>query len=470
MLRAGMNRANGRRAAVMAACAVAALALFWSGSAHAQGVNRAPDYASVLQQIDQQEQRLNAQERLLAQQQRQIAEQRDLIQRQRRQIEAMAGAQHLADADLGEMTGAGVDTGDSLAYTPLDPDQPISTRRRPYVMLAQAEGGSAPQTTAAPQAAAPSGPVGEAPPEQHHASVEALPEGSTALLGRGRLTLEPSIEYANSSSNRLVFHGVEIVTGINIGLIEASDTARDTVASTFAARYAVTDRLEVEARIPYVYRHDRITTLAQNNATVTQTYDLDGAEFGDLEASVRYQLNRPKPGGVIYVAGARIKSTTGRGPFDVKRDASGVATELATGSGFWGVQGSMSVLYPSDPVVLYANVSYLYNFDQDVNRDIGQTHVGDVDPGDSIGFGFGMGFALNPRFSYSLGYSHSYITPTETEINGTHQQSTSLQVGALQFGMSFRARPNLTLATSVDVGVTQDAPDIRIALRTPFTF
>src|SRR5262249_37897027 len=153
-----------------------------------------------------------------------------------------------------------------------------------------------------------------------------------------------------------------------------------------------------EGRVPFLYRHDRVTTLAQNNNTVTQTYDIDGSALGDIEASVRYQLNRPTPGGMLYVAGLRIKSETGVGPYDVKRDTSGVAAQLATGSGFWGVQGSMSFLYPSDPVVLFANVSYLYNMDGKVDHTIGTVHVGDVDPGDAIGFGFGMGFALNPRF------------------------------------------------------------------------
>jgi hypothetical protein len=129
------------------------------------------------------------------------------------------------------------------------------------------------------------------------------------------------------------------------------------------------------------------------------------------------------------------------------------------------------MLYPTDPAVLFANASYTYNVKRDVNRLISQNvRIGEVDPGDSIGLGFGFGFALNPRFSYSLGYSHSYVRPTETQINTTRQRSTALQVGALQLGMSFRATERLTLSTSVDVGVTEDAPDVRVALRTPFRF
>jgi hypothetical protein len=93
-----------------------------------------------------------------------------------------------------------------------------------------------------------------------------------------------------------------------------------------------------------------------------------------------------------------------------------------------------------------------------------------VKPGDTIGLGFGFGFALNPRFSFSLGYSHSYVMETETELNNTTQKSPALQVGALQFGMSFRASERRTIAANVDVGVTEDAPDVRVAFRMPMSF
>lgn len=473
MLRADMTRTMGRRAAALAACALAACAIIWSGEAKAQSVEPGA-LSRVLEQIQLQEQRLDAQQALLSQQQRQLSEQRSLIERQRQEILALSGG--VSDAELGEIRGAGaIDHG--LAYVDLPRDMPIPRVRRAPLQRASddgspAMGGGAPSATAAAQTVAPAvtppaRPVGEAPPEQEQTTVEALPEGQNALLGRGRLVIEPSLEYSRSSSNRLVFRGVEIVTGIQIGLLEANDTARDTISGSLAVRYAVTDKLEIEGRVPYLYRSDRVTTVAQNNNTVTQTFELEGSDLGDVELSARYQITNGARGGPIFVAGARIKSDTGRGPFDVARDSQGVASELATGSGFWGLQGSLSVLYPSDPVVLFANVGYLYNMPRDINRQIGTVTIGEVDPGDSISLGFGFGFAVNQRFSYSLGYSHAYVMETETELNNTLQQSTALQVGSVQMGMSFRATERLTLSTSVDFGVTTDAPDVRVSFRAP---
>jgi hypothetical protein len=441
---------------------MAACAFFWSPEAHAQ--TSTSDLSRVLELIQQQESRLNEQERQLHEQQRQLSEQRSLIERQRREIEAMTS---ISDADLSEIRGAGAVRG-GLAYEDLGPDEPIRVNQRPARTFLQSDsGGSAPPE--ATPTAAPQGPVGEAPPESTQTStVDALPEGQNALLGAGRLVIEPSFEFSQSSGNRLVFRGVEIVTGIQIGLIEANDSARNTLSSSVALRYALTDRLEVEARIPYVYRDDRVTTLSQNSTTTTQTFNLNGSDIGDVELSARYQLTRGRNGGPIFVAGARVKSTTGAGPFDVERDAQGVASELATGSGFWSVQGSLSMLYPTDPAVLFANVSYMYNAPDTIDQTYGAVTVGEVDPGDSIGFGFGFGFAMNPRFSTSLGYSHSYVLPTETELNGTVQESTELQVGSMQLGLSFRASERLTLSAGVDFGVTEDAPDVRVSFRAPF--
>lgn len=452
----------------MAACAMAACTVFWNGDAHAQ--TAAPtDLSHVLALIEQQEQRLNEQEHLLHDQQRQLAEQRALIERQRT---LLASSDNIADADLSDIRGAGMPSS-AMNFRGLRDDEPISLNRsvrRVSHITSEDAGGSAPAAATASAPAAAGGPVGEAPPEQPHpaSTVEALPEGQNALLGQGRLVIEPSIEYSRTSNNRLVFRGVEIVTGVQIGLLEANDTARDTVTASVATRYALTDRLEVEARVPFIYRNDRVTTVAQNNTQTTQTFELNGSDLGDIEVSARYQLNNGRGGLPIFVAGARIKSDTGLGPFDLARDSHGVSTELATGSGFWGVQGSVSMLYPSDPVVLFANASYLYNIERDIDKTFGAVTVGNVDPGDSIGAGFGFGFALNPRFSYSLGYSHSYVMPTETELNNTTQESTALQVGTLQFGMSYRATERLTLSTSVDVGVTEDAPDVRVSFRSPF--
>lgn len=319
----------------------------------------------------------------------------------------------------------------------------------------------------------PDQPVGEAPPEpeaQVRARVEAIPQEQGVLTPPGRLVVDPSFEYTRSSSNRLVFRGIELVPGIQIGLIEATDADRDTLAATLALRYGLTSRLEIEARVPFLYRQDRIEVVQQRDEGIVRQIGLREEDIGDVEFAMRYQINRPRGQRPIWVANLRVKSDTGLSPFEVDFDEFGVATGLATGSGFWAVQPGVSFLLPSDPVVIFGSASYLYHIPRDIDRNIGGAFIGRVDPGDAVSAGLGFGFALNPRFSFSLGYRHSYIFKTVSEIGDTIQRSNSLQVGSLTFGMSYRLTETQTFNVGFEFGMTSDSPDVGITFRLPIAF
>src|SRR5262249_3018626 len=155
------------------------------------------------------EQRLDAQQRLLNEQQRQLADQRALIEQQRHEIEALnGGGSVVGDEALGEVRGTGVPS-NALADTPLSADEPIGLNSRRAAIYtadgAGSGGGSVAarvQVAQAGDASTPTGPVGQAPAEEprNTNTAEALPEGQNALLGRGRLVIEPSLEYSRSSS------------------------------------------------------------------------------------------------------------------------------------------------------------------------------------------------------------------------------------------------------------------------------
>lgn len=316
-------------------------------------------------------------------------------------------------------------------------------------------------------------PTGAPPPpspEVRREQLAAIPEGIAVLSQPGKFTLDLSAEYTRSSANRLVFRGIEIVPGVQIGVIEANEADRDTGVVTMAAKYGFAPRLEGEIRVPYVWRNDTITTVQQRDEAVTRTIDLSGDGIGDVEAAVRYQINGGERGRPIFIAGLRVKSDTGEGPFDIDRDEFGIATRLATGSGFWGVEPSLSFLYPSDPAVIFGSLSYFAHLPRDIDKTEGDIHIGKVDPGDAIGLSIGFGFSLNPRFSFSLGYKHNYIRPTSSELNGITEKSDSLQVGALQFGMSYLLNDRYSLNGNFEFGVTEDAPDMRFVLRLPIIF
>jgi len=458
-------------------CASASI-LAWAAPALAQQSTAAPTVEAnsealhrLEQSVQEQAARIEAQQKELERQTQALAEQRAELTRQIADIQSLRGNKsdaQLAAADL-SLKSDTVRLSNTnllqLAEPPIERDSFATLR------AGQSPAGT-PTVAAAPAAAAqPQQTVGAPPPESREPAPQmaALPESIGVLTPPGKIVFDPSIEYSNTSGNRLVFRGVEIVTGVQIGVIEASDTDRDSITATLAARMGITNRLEIEARVPYLYRHDELTTLAQRDDTITRTTSLEGASIGDIELAARYQMTDGRNGWPIMVGNLRYKSNTGKGPFDVPRDEFGIATKLPTGSGFWGLEPSVTFLVPSDPAVLFATIGYLYHAPDAVNKVINGVMIDEVDPGDSINASLGFGFAVNQNFSFSLGYRHGYIKPTKTQFNGVWQESDDLQAGSIQMGLSYRFNERNTINTSFEFGVTEDAPDARIVLRVPFS-
>lgn len=405
------------------------------------------DMTAVASALENMQSQLIDQKRLLTEQSRLIAAQDEKIRQLELHNQLVIAGQPQTAYSLSQLRGAGIQA----------------------QQVVQPAGGGDPS---ADSFGLPDAPVGEAPPESQNIEqkVEAVPEGQGVLTPKGQFVLDPSIEYTLSSTNRLVFRGIELIPGIQIGAIEASDADRETVIGTFAMRYGLTNRLEIEGRMPALYRRDRIQVVQQRQDQIVREVSLKETDIGDAEFSLRYQLNKPKGQNPIWVAGLRVKTDTGRSPYEIPFDEFGVATGLATGSGFWGIQPSMSFLLPSDPVVLYGGVGYLWNIERNIDRLVGDVLVGKVDPGDAINASVGFGFALNPRFSFSMGYRHNYIFATSTELGDTVQKNTDIQVGSLNFGMSYGLSERQSLNLGFQFGVTADAPDLSMTLRMPFRF
>ena len=315
------------------------------------------------------------------------------------------------------------------------------------------------------------GPVGEAPAERDKAPViAAISERTGILTGTGTVIFEPFIQYSHSDVRRFSVLGVEFLDAVLIGRIEATAADRDTFIAGGALRLGITDRLEAEVKVPYVRRDDDITSSIQTTVPATEdSRGISGSDLGDVEFAGHYQLNRGRGGWPFFVGNLRVKTPTGVGPFDVARDSSGIETEASTGSGFWGVEPSLTVIYPTDPAVFFGNLGYLINLDRDVNETVGGALIGNVDPGDALNASFGMGFSLNENASFSLGYKHSFIGNTVSIIDGGRAESNELQIGSFLFGMAHKISDNVKFNINLSAGLTEDSPDVGLGIRLPIT-
>jgi len=385
-----------------------------------------------------------------------LAEQRALLEDLRRQVaeERLASARGTGGAAAGSVAGEG------SAQSQPQPNVPPP-------------GGSVQPALA----------VGQ-PPKRDTKPPEVAPifESPGVLTARGKLVLEPAFQFGYSSSNRVALVGYTIIPALLIGLIDVREVKRNTSTATLSGRYGLSNRTELELRLPYIYRSDStVSREVFTGSAVEKVFDISGRALGDVELSLRHQLNEGGADKPYYVAGLRFKTRTGRDPFEVVTDCvrrcigenatgTGLPLELPTGSGFYALQPSLTWLFPTDPAVLFGSVSYLYNFQRkDLSRQVlnGEREpLGTVKPGAVIGVNFGVGLALNEKASLSFGYDHSSIA--RTRQNGVPAPgSVRTQLGTLLVGFSYRLNPKRTVNVSVGAGLTRDTPDVSIMLRVP---
>ena len=339
----------------------------------------------------------------------------------------------------------------------------------------------------------PAGGVGRAPAgDGRPPEVAPLFEQPGVLTPKGKFVLEPSVQYGYSSSDRIALVGYTIIPALLIGLIDVREVKVSTTTAALTGRYGLGRRLEVEAKLPYVYTsNSSVDREIATGTAVDNVFNTSGKAIGDVELAARYQLNEGGVDKPYYVAGLRFKSRTGRDPFSIVTDCNvrcidntaanngltGLPTSLPTGSGFYSLQPSLTWLFPSDPAVFFGSVSYLYNFKRhDVNRLVrngDMEPLGTIAPGGVFGFNFGMGLALNDKAALSLGYDHNSVGRTLQDVGAGEKPvpgSVRIQLGTLLVGLSYRYSPKTTLNVTIGAGLTRDTPDVTLSVRLPTTF
>jgi hypothetical protein len=410
------------------------------------------DDTDLQSQVIELQKQVSAQQKLIMQQQKQL----ETISRQL-QVRSQNGPALMGPAALSKTTGAGKPS----LTTPLpgQQDQAMNSGNAGWpVNTAQAQ----------PQA-----PVGQPPaPEQKERPeipAAALSNQGGVLTPKGVLTIEPGFEYDNAQVNKFFFAGTEIVNAVFIGALEANNARQNTITATLNGRYGILNDLEANLKVPYVYRFDRTSNGAASNNISTSVY---GHDVGDIDGGLHYQINHPAEGDPYYIGNLRVKSNSGTDPFQVPYDpVTGSQKKLPTGTGAWTVGPSLTVLYPSDPVVFYGNLGYDHNFAYNPNTTIPLSgKFTSVQPGDTFRGSFGLGFGINDKVTMSLGYEHDWVQSTTSVINGKKALSEELQMGQFNIGASYVLSPRTTINANVVIGTTRDSPDARVIVTVPMSF
>lgn len=290
-----------------------------------------------------------------------------------------------------------------------------------------------------------------------------------ALISRGGLLLPPGtvefdngISYFNSSADQLSVNGFTVAPILVIGDIVSQRAQRDIVLSSVATRLGLPDDFQLDVRVPYGYQSER--TVTADNKKTSQRY----LGLGDVEVGLTKQLRKGRGLGPDVLAGFRWKSTTGSDPYQP------TSTEVALGTGFQSLQGSVTLVKPSDPLVYFANFSYTANLSStkqiqtsDPTSSNGLTK-GYVEPGDTIGFQVGTALSVNPEASLTFALDQRFTR--STSLNGQSLPGTYLSAAVFQVGTTYVYAPGRSINLGLGIGLSRGAPDFQFSANFPLRF
>lgn len=314
------------------------------------------------------------------------------------------------------------------------------------------------------------------------AGMEALVQEEHGFF-KGKLSGEVGLTYSRSDRAHMTLNGFLALDAIFLGQINIDQVKSDIVTADFAVRAGLGDRLQLDLNAPMVYRK---TTYQSGGAEgggpkVSETTVSEDWQLGDASFGLSWQVLKESQMTPDTVWSLRVKAPTGSSPYGIKlvqpdpNNSNLIVPEsLPSGSGVWSLSSGFSVLRTVDPAVLFANLSYVHNFEEkvdDISTTLGETVPGRVRLGNSVQFGVGTAFALSERTSLHFSYSQRLTRRSKmraedgpwNSITGSSANAISLNMGLTQ-----RLTQGLSMVANLGIGLTPDAPDVQFGLKFPF--
>jgi hypothetical protein len=295
-----------------------------------------------------------------------------------------------------------------------------------------------------------------------------------------KFTLDTGFTWSYYDRRQLTLSGFLALDAIFLGTINLDQSKATLETFDVTARYGLSDRLSIEASLPYVFRDTRFVSGGAGGASSSLSeVTVRSQGMGDATLAAYYQVVKENARWPDVVASLRVKAPTGRDPFGLKLiQAEGdnsnlnVPAELPTGSGVWSVTGNVSVLRTYDPVILFGNLGYTWNRPQDFD-DISPVLMAVAPARVSLGQVFqlsgGVAIALNDRAAVSLSVATAMQSATHTRAPGQDDESrvpgSSSNSTALNVGASYVLPSGWTFNGQLAAGLTPDAPNFVFALR-----
>lgn len=295
-----------------------------------------------------------------------------------------------------------------------------------------------------------------------------------------KLSLDFGVSYAYYDRKQLLLSGLLVYDAIFLGRIDTDRIRSHQWTADVTGRYTFNDRWQAELKVPYLYRYMDFTAAGDANNS-TAIANIDDSGLGDISAAIFYRVLTETSSRPDLVWNFRVTAPTGQDPFGIPNtpnansNLNNVPSKLATGTGLWGLSTGFSAVKTVDPAILFASVDYTHYLKDSFN-DISAAdgnQPGEVQLGDSFGYGLGMAFALSERLSLSLNFNQSFNREAEQSFDGgdggkvTGSSGNSANMG---MGVTWAIDDNLSMVVNWAAGLTQDAPDYVVGVRFPYRF
>jgi len=265
--------------------------------------------------------------------------------------------------------------------------------------------------------------IGEAP--EKRTAEEVFLRSQKVLLAPGEVTADLGIFFSRSDNLFLVADG---------GSVALATFERRAFTSTLQARVGIFDETEAFVGANYFRETSHTFVGAQ---TISRSAR---GRLGDVRLGVRRTLLKEGPGRPNLIATLFAAIPTDRASY-------------AIGGGF-------TLVKSLDPVVLYADASYLRTFNQDF------TEVTRLMPTDRLTLNLGYALALNDSLSISASVSGAFSGRTRFAIGDLRRQDAY----SLSFGLTSWLTKGLYLEPTVGIGLNGPAHNFTFGFTVPYTF
>jgi hypothetical protein len=312
--------------------------------------------------------------------------------------------------------------------------------------------------------------------------VEQVTEARQGYFGR-RFNIEPGITYSHFSNAQLNLSGFLALDAIFLGLISIDEVNADVLTTDVTGRFGVTNRFQLDANVPYLFRRSNFQSGgAGANAEGLAEKTVHTKGLGDISMGASYRVFEETAKRPDVVFNARVKAPTGRHPFGIELvEVEGtegnlsVPDRLSTGTGVWSAAAGLSLLKTIDPMVVYGSLTYFHNFKNDFN-DIDEAlgdQPGTAKLGNSFQYGVGVAYALNDRSSINMAFTQRFVSRSKLRREGEDWEEivgSQANIGLLNIGATFSLSDQLAVLVNLGAGLTDDAPDMAVNLRVPYSF